>query len=162
MAYKLRNLSQHGVWLLTYSGKVTSEDFEGVWRERHAAQEPCQGTTDLVVLGPDVDYSDFAHQMANDEAAKFAQKHDDAALQSFQNTAVLCATDMQVVVTRMFSAYLMSYSPTLVAVECFRDLEQAIAWVETAKGDGRPIARDEIKRHLREMGHGWCCGEAAA
>lgn len=162
MAYKLKILAHYDLSLFAYSGKVTPADFDGVWRDLAALKDYHPDIDGLIVLGPDADYSDFAHQMASGEAEKFALEQAGDRPKKVKHTAVVCATQMQVVVTRMFAAYLMSYWPSLVEVACFRDLDAAIDWLEPANGDGRRIDRDEIKRQFRELGQGWCCGEDAA
>jgi hypothetical protein len=162
MAYKVKMLAHDGLCLLTYSGKVTSADFEGVWRDVGAHKDYRPDIDDIVVLGPDADQSDFAHQMAADEAEKFAHVPGHDGPRGIKHTAVVCASDMQFVVSRMFGAYLMAYWPSLVRVESFRDLDAAIDWIEPANDDGRRLDREAIKAHLSEMGEGWCCRKASA
>lgn len=159
MAYSIKVLPGRGLCLFGYSGKLTQADFDGVWRELGACDFYRPEFDDLVVIGPDADYSDFQYAAASEEAERYARVRGSMTLQQAKRTAVICATDMQVVVTRMFAAYLKANSPSLVAVECFRDLGESIDWLEAKD---RPRDRDEIETHLRAMGHNWCCSAPAA
>lgn len=162
MAYKLRILPQDCLCLLAYSGKVEQADFEGIWRDVAVAEGYRPDMDDLVVLGPDADFSDIAHHMSIEQAQKFVEARDAAGTRRRKHSAFVCGTEMQVVMTRMFSAYVLSLGSSDVCTETLRDLDGALDWIGSSRDDGPPIDAKEVKRQLREMGHGWCCGEAAA
>lgn len=162
MPYKLRVLPQDGLCLLVYTGKVSEADFDDVWRAVAASDDHYPTIDDLVILAPDADYSDIGHDLAIEQAQHFVELQDKGRTGDHKYTAFVCANDMQVIMTRMFAAYVMTHGPAYVRIETFRDVDSALDWLQPSKGSGRRIDRQDVKRRLREMGQGWCCGEAAA
>jgi hypothetical protein len=162
MAVKLKILPEVELCVLAYSGMVQQKDFEEVRRLVKAAPDYSPQFDDLVLLGPDADYSDVAHDKASEQARKFVEDFRAKQLERAKRCAFICSNDMQATMAKMFSAYVYSQSPPNVEVDVFMSLDPAIDWIETGVGPSLILDRPRIADLLRQMGQDWCLKRSVA
>ncbi|HXZ69178.1 MAG TPA: hypothetical protein VEH07_11345 [Alphaproteobacteria bacterium] len=158
MPFKFEVLPSSQLCILCCSGRMSSEDFDAIWR---VTENDSNFTTELdmlTVLGPDADYSEVVSQMSEQHARKYVERHSVNEQRKLKRSAHICANERQVAMVKMFAAYIEAWGgPPKVELKCFSELEPALAWMEQSEGRERRIDRDRVVQILRKMGHGWCC-----
>ena len=156
MPFKFRILPSSELCLLGYTGHVSASDLDGVWKATQTTADYSTELDDLVVLGPDAEYSEVATRLTQEHARKFVEMY---SVEDRRPTKIahVCANEMQVTMVRMFAAYIDSFASKGAQLGWFADLKSALTWIELGRASNCRIERAKVVRLLREMGHGWCC-----
>lgn len=155
MPHKFMILPELDVFILNYSGHVVPDDFATVIKSATNSPDFDPGMTDLVLLSPDLDYSQVPFEMTRVQASRFVQRT--ASLKRPKFGAFICGGDAQMKMARMFSAFAMANAAPRVHVGCFGQLDEALDWVEA--GHRRKRDRGVIRQCVTDMGAAWCLDE---
>jgi len=155
MPHKLKIVQELELSLLVYFGTVSATELDEVWQLLDATPTYSPHFDDITLLAPDADYSDIAPEVAMAQSQKFVEAFRTNALKRPKRSAFLCSTNMHIAMARMFGAFVYSQAVPNLDVRDFTSLEEAIAWIESAK-PGRNIDRVGIERLLIHMGEEWC------
>ena len=159
VGFRLTVLPQFEASLLIYSGRVSTVDFEGLWKEIEESKEYKSEFDDFLFLGPDADFSDVAFHMSRSEARKLVQRYPSSPEHRMKHSAFICANEIQAAMVRLFWAYVLSQGPSNVAIGCFSTFEAAADWVE---GPRRRLDRALLTDLAAQMGQSWCLADSAA
>ena len=162
MAYKLTFLPHMELSILGYSGPVSQADFDGVWAQVSESKDYDSYFDDLVILGPDADYSGVEYHVSMEQSRKFVEINQVLLHKKPKRTAFICATDMQVLMVHMFVAFVRANGRDQNQVECFRSSAPALAWIEDSKGPDRSLDRAEIRLVIAAINQAWCVDKEAA
>lgn len=150
------------ICLHCHSGRVGKDELEQIRGELSRTPGYRRGTAHLIVLGPDVDQSDFGFEIAQVEAQSLADHLEQIPGTGVKRIAYICFSSMQATIIRMFAAHLRVRESLRADLETFETLDSAIDWIERNKTAGKAIDRLGLKGFVRKAGHGWCCEESRA
>jgi hypothetical protein len=144
LPHRLKVLPQLKLSVLRYWGIIDRVDFDEVWVALNAwpGYEPI--FDELVMFSHDASFSGIDFDLAKNQADRLIARSGGESADGPKRRAMVTANHMQAVLGRMFLAIVRSSAQANFEIECFEDLEAALAWIESGKGPNRALDRRTV------------------